>query len=193
MCPSLVVRRALERGLDVIAICDHNSAENVAAVSRAAEPVGLAVIGGMEITSREEVHVLGLFDDERALEAVQDVVYDNLPGENDPDTFGDQLVTDEHDQVVRCNPRLLIGATTLTLHDVVGTMTLGPDEVLRPGFVFACDVNMPHDERLGIRIEDTVVITEDGCEVLSAGLPRTVEAIEALMREDGLLERMVRR
>ena len=122
MCPSLVARQALDRGLDVIAICDHNSAENAAAVSRAAEPVGLAVIRGMEVTSREEVHVLGLFDDERSLEAVQDVVHDHLPGENDPDTFGDQLVMDEHDQVVGSSPRLLIGATTLTLHEVVRTI-----------------------------------------------------------------------
>ena len=77
----------------------------------------------------------------------------------------------------------------MATHDVMASMT-GPDEVLRPGFVFACDINMPYDEEMGIRIEDTVVITEDGCEVLSAGLPRSVAGIEALMREDGLLQHM---
>jgi Xaa-Pro aminopeptidase len=68
----------------------------------------------------------------------------------------------------------------------------GPDEPLEPGFVFACDVNIPMTETLGIRIEDTVVITEDGYENLSDGLPRTVEEIEALMKEEGLLQRIGR-
>jgi Xaa-Pro aminopeptidase len=80
----------------------------------------------------------------------------------------------------------------MAVHDVMGAMS-GPDEVLQPGFVFACDINMPADERMGIRIEDTVVITEDGCEVLSAGLPRTVAEIEACMRDEGLLRWIDRR
>jgi hypothetical protein len=106
----------------LIAICDHNSAENVEAVSRAAEKVNLAVIGGMEITSREEVHVLGLFDDDGRLNAAQSAVYDHLPGENDPDTFGEQTVMDVEDNVIGHNPRLLIGATDLTLDEVVRTV-----------------------------------------------------------------------
>jgi Xaa-Pro aminopeptidase len=79
----------------------------------------------------------------------------------------------------------------LATHDVMSSMT-GPDELLVPGFVFACDVNMPQSETLGIRIEDTIVITEDGYENLSAGLPRSVEEIEALMREEGALQRLGR-
>jgi Xaa-Pro aminopeptidase len=39
------------------------------------------------------------------------------------------------------------------------------------------------DSVTSIRIEDTVVITKDGCEVLSAGLPRTVKEIEAFMKK----------
>jgi len=79
----------------------------------------------------------------------------------------------------------------LATHDVMASMT-GPEEPLEPGFVFACDVNMPHTETMGIRIEDTVVITADGYENLSAGLPRTVEQIEAHMRERGMLQEVAR-
>ncbi len=79
----------------------------------------------------------------------------------------------------------------LATHDVMSSMT-GPDEPLEPGFVFACDINMPQTETMGIRIEDTIVITEDGYENLSPGLPRTVEEIEAVMREEGALQRLGR-
>jgi len=79
----------------------------------------------------------------------------------------------------------------LATHDVMASMT-GPDEPLEPGFVFACDINMPESETMGIRIEDTVVITADGYENLSAGLPRTVEEIETFMREAGLLQKVGR-
>lgn len=119
MTPSMVVAQARRKGLHIIGICDHLCADNVRAVCQAARESGLAVIGGMEITSREEVHVLGLFEDPQDLDAVQDVVYDNLPGKNDPATFGEQLVMTAEDSVIRHNHRLLIGATELKLSDVV--------------------------------------------------------------------------
>jgi Xaa-Pro aminopeptidase len=76
----------------------------------------------------------------------------------------------------------------LATHDVMGTFA-GPDEVLRPGFVFACDIQLFRlDEQIGIRIEDTVAITETGREVLSLGVPRTVAEIEAHMKKDGILQ-----
>ncbi len=71
----------------------------------------------------------------------------------------------------------------LATHDPMGTFA-GPDEVLRPGFVFACDINIPYPEQeMGIRLEDTVVITENGYENLSQGIPRSVAEIEALMKK----------
>ena len=79
----------------------------------------------------------------------------------------------------------------MATHDVMVSIT-GPEEPLEPGFVFACDINIPATETMGIRIEDTVVITEDGYENLSAGLPRTVEEIEQFMLQEGLLQRVRR-
>lgn len=71
----------------------------------------------------------------------------------------------------------------LATHDPMGTFT-GPDEELRPGFVFACDINIPYpDQEMGIRLEDTVVITENGYENLSHGIPRALAEIEALMKK----------
>jgi Xaa-Pro aminopeptidase len=76
----------------------------------------------------------------------------------------------------------------LATHDVTGTFA-GPDEVLAPGFVFACDIQLFRvEEEIGIRIEDTIAITETGYENLSLGVPRTVADIEALKKNDGLLQ-----
>lgn len=76
----------------------------------------------------------------------------------------------------------------LATHDVTGTFA-GPNEVLVPGLVFACDIQLFRlGEEIGIRLEDTVAITADGCEVLSQGVPRTVEEVEALMTGDGILQ-----
>jgi Xaa-Pro aminopeptidase len=72
--------------------------------------------------------------------------------------------------------------------DVTGTFA-GPDEVLTPGFVFACDIQLFRvEEEIGIRLEDTIAITETGYENLSLGVPRTVQEVEALMRADGILQ-----
>jgi Xaa-Pro aminopeptidase len=66
----------------------------------------------------------------------------------------------------------------MAVHDVGGMPS-----VLKPGMVF---VNEPlavfAKEKMGVRIEDTVVITDTGCENLTAGLPRTVAEIEAFMK-----------
>jgi Xaa-Pro aminopeptidase len=66
----------------------------------------------------------------------------------------------------------------MAVHDVTG----GGRGPLRIGQVFACDIYAVFkDEDLGVRVEDTVVITENGCENLTPGLPRTVAEIEAFM------------
>ena len=122
MQATAIVERAKKAGLDMIAICDHNSAENVAALAKAGARAGLAVIGGMEVTSSEEVHILALFDTEADLMYMQDMVYENLPGENSEEAFGSQIVVDEWDNIVGKNRRLLIGATTLTVEQIVDSI-----------------------------------------------------------------------
>jgi predicted metal-dependent phosphoesterase TrpH len=114
-----IVEQAKKVGLDMIGICDHNSGENVAAMMKAGLREGLAVIPGVEITSREEVHILGLFKTEQDLMCLQDIIYENLPGQNDEEAFGPQLILDEYSNVVGNNPRLLIGATTLALEQII--------------------------------------------------------------------------
>ncbi|MCX5820287.1 MAG: histidinol-phosphatase, partial [Deltaproteobacteria bacterium] len=119
MYPSALVGRAVAEKLDVIAVCDHNASENVPHVIRAARGHELVVLPGMEITSREEVHLLALFDNMDCLQRLQDIVYSHLPGINDESRFGCQVIVNELDEVEGFNERLLIGATELALADLV--------------------------------------------------------------------------
>ena len=119
MSPHAIVEKAHHADLNIIAICDHNSCENVAPTQKNSLTGKLAVLAGIEIASKEEVHTLGLFDKEEEALKMQEVVYRNLPGENDEETFGHQVVVNEKEEVVRFNKRLLIGATTLSLKEIV--------------------------------------------------------------------------
>ena len=103
----------------MIGICDHNSAENVACAKKVGEKEGLTVIGGIEVTSQEEVHILALFSEDRDLFELADLIYENLPGINDERVFGEQIVVNEDDEVLGFNKRLLIGATVLPLRQIV--------------------------------------------------------------------------
>jgi predicted metal-dependent phosphoesterase TrpH len=120
MSPKRIVDTALKKGIDIVAVCDHNSAENVQAAIKAASGTKLAVFSGMEVTSAEEAHVIGLFADHDAARALQDLVYEHLaPGENDESVFGTQIVANELDEIEGYNKRLLIAATDLPVAKIV--------------------------------------------------------------------------
>ncbi|MGO9611561.1 MAG: PHP domain-containing protein [Dissulfurispiraceae bacterium] len=119
MTPLKIVQMALSRELDMIAITDHNSAENVAAAKKAAEGTGLIILAGMEITSLEEVHLLALFEDLDLALQLQRVIYLHLPlQENDDRLYGHQIVVNELNEITGFNKRLLIGATSLPVYTI---------------------------------------------------------------------------
>ncbi len=72
MIPPLIVDEAIRRGIQWIAITDHNATANISAVQKAADGSGLTVLPGMELQTREEVHVLCLFDRLEQAEMLQD-------------------------------------------------------------------------------------------------------------------------
>ncbi|MEK9149285.1 MAG: PHP domain-containing protein [Candidatus Desantisbacteria bacterium] len=119
MLPKAIVQRAEEAGLDIIAICDHNSTENSGAVQKIGDGK-IRVLAGIEIASKEEVHILGLFDSSASLSELQAIIYQNLPGENDEAAFGEQAIVNEEGDLLGISTKLLIGATSLSVKEVVG-------------------------------------------------------------------------
>ena len=119
MLPTAIINEAKKQNLDGIGICDHNTAENVAAMKKAGEREGVRVFGGLEITTSEEVHIIALFDDDASLLEMQNIVYNNLSGENDENFFGEQIIVDENDNIIGINKKLLIGSTGLGVNEIV--------------------------------------------------------------------------
>lgn len=119
MSPRRIVAEAGRKELDLLAVTDHNSAENAAAVQRAARGSRVTVIPGLEVCSSEEVHVLALFPDIDAALVMQETVYDGIREQNRPEVFGMQVIANEKDEVEGFQDRLLIGASALTVDEVV--------------------------------------------------------------------------
>lgn len=118
MIPPLIVEEARQRGLDILAITDHNASANVQAVQQAAKGKELTVIPGMELQTREEVHVLCLFETLEQLATWQAEVNSTLPKlENQPEFFGEQFVVDETGEFIRRENRLLLTATSLSFNE----------------------------------------------------------------------------
>ena len=116
MLPPLIVQEALDRGIQVIAITDHNATANIRAVQQAASGTNLIVLPGMELQTREEVHVLCLFDTLEQVYALQATVDACLPAiANDPDHFGVQLVVDSAGEFLSQEERLLLTSVDISL------------------------------------------------------------------------------
>jgi hypothetical protein len=120
--PTKIIEKAQERKLQAIGICDHNASENVAAVRKAAEESSIRVFGGIEVTTGEEIHILAIFENDDDLHRLQKLVYEHLPGKNDPQAFGQQYIVDDEDYVRDFNEKLLMGATGLNLNDVINAV-----------------------------------------------------------------------
>ena len=120
MSPRAIVDRARAAGLDIIAVTDHNTTENAAAVIRAARGTALTVLPGMEMTTAEEVHLLGLFDPGADVGPFQAEVYANLPDVPAGNKFvKDQVIVDAEDYVTGFSPRCLFGATRFSVREAV--------------------------------------------------------------------------
>jgi hypothetical protein len=176
MTPPAIVRAAIESGLDMIAICDHNTAGNTAATQEAAGS-DIAVLAGMEITTAEEVHVVGLFPSSAAARAAADEVRTTLPELGDESRgFGGQPLMDAGGRVVGHETKMLAAASGLDLSEAL-------DLIRRHGgLAIAAHVDRPSFSvisQLGMFPPDVVF---DAIEISVAGTAAGREAGFAYLR-----------
>ncbi len=119
MTPGNIVGMSVIKGLDIIAVTDHNTCRNCPAILNLAEQYGIIAIPGMELTTMEEVHALCLFAElEDALRFGEYVSDKLMKIPNDEKAFGKQEICDEEDQVIGTEPYLLINATDISFDDL---------------------------------------------------------------------------
>lgn len=156
------MREAARHGLDMVAICDHNSAGNVRPSVKAGGGV-ITVIAGIEVTTAEEVHVLGLFPTPEAAEEVAAVVREGLP-DRPRARPEEQILFGDDDEPVGSEARPLVASCGLTLAVAVDLIRS------RGGLVVGAHVDRPSFGvlgQLGFIPED---VRFDAVEISTAGL-----------------------
>lgn len=116
MTPNNILNMAKLKGLDIIAITDHNSCKNLKPCMELGKKLDILVIPGMELQTMEEVHVLCLFKTLDATLGFQDWVYSNLPKiKNKKELLGKQLIFNELDEVVGEEDILLLSSVNVSI------------------------------------------------------------------------------
>lgn len=115
MTPGNIVGMAAIKGLDVIALTDHNSCKNCPAFLKIAEQFGIMAIPGMEINTSEEVHAVCLFPTLEQAMTFDSYVYERLMKfPNKEEVFGKQQIYNEEDEWVGTEPLLLINSVDIS-------------------------------------------------------------------------------
>lgn len=105
-------------GLDIMALTDHNTTKNCPAFFEAAAHHGIIAVGGMELTTAEDIHLVCLFPTlEKAMSFGDEVENRRIKIKNRPEIFGDQLIMDSEDRVTGSVEDLLINATDITVEE----------------------------------------------------------------------------
>lgn len=138
MSPRRVLEQAAEKGIKLLAVTDHNASAHVPVVLSLASQFDVTVYPGMEVTSREDAHVLAFFPTEKCLASFQELVDAHLPN-LDGLPAGDQVVYDEQDEIIDLDPTprqfgldLGINQLVKAIHDRGGRAV--PAHIHRPRF-----------------------------------------------------------
>ena len=119
MTPANIAGMAAVKGLDVIAVTDHNSCRNCAPTMKMAEEYGVIALPGMELCTEEEVHVVCLFPDLYTAMDFDGYVYDKmLKIPNKEKIFGEQLLYNDIDDIIGKEPNLLLCNTSIRFDEV---------------------------------------------------------------------------
>jgi PHP family Zn ribbon phosphoesterase len=79
---------------------------------------GLVIIPGMELQTKEDIHVVCLFNSIGKAYAFQDYVYKHLPNiKNREDIFGEQLLFDKYDNIIGHNDKMLLSSADISFDE----------------------------------------------------------------------------
>ena len=120
MTPNNIAGMAAIKGLNVLALTDHNTAKNCPAFFVACRKQGIIPIAGIELSTEEDIHLVCLFeelDDAMRFDAVLEEHL--LPIDNRPEIFGEQLILNADDEPIGEVQKLLISPTDLPIDEAI--------------------------------------------------------------------------
>lgn len=116
MTPNNLVNMSMIKGLDVIAITDHNSIKNCKAAMDIGKKRDVIVIPGMELQTLEDVHLICLFRDIDTINEFSEFIDKRkLKIPNRPEKYGHQLILDKDDNVIGEEEFLLITSANISV------------------------------------------------------------------------------
>lgn len=171
MSPRRIAAEAADRGIDMLALTDHNSCRNAPAFDLCCRRLGILPLFGMEVTSSEEAHVVCLFGEKTTAMEFGEYIESRLPEiKSNPHQFGDQVYVDAEDKILGEVTRALIGATDISIDQLV------PMVHARGGLVFPAHIDRPAFSivmQLGFLPDlpyDAVECINPGCGIDTLGL-----------------------
>lgn len=119
MTPANIAAMSKLKGLDIISLTDHNCGHNLEAMDHEAKQNGLIFVPGVEVTTREEVHVLVYFKSLSPAVTFAEKIYDSLPDiKNRPGIFGNQIIMSKYDRRSGTLEKLLLQASPYTIEQI---------------------------------------------------------------------------
>jgi len=111
---------ALVKGLNIVALTDHNTCKNCPAFFEACAKYAVTPVAGMELTTAEEIHLVCLFEKlENAIKFGEEI-YRCLPDiQNREKIFGRQIILDGADNIIGKEEKLLATAASVTIDEAV--------------------------------------------------------------------------
>lgn len=185
MTPANLANMCALAGLDVVALTDHNTTGNCAPFVRVARALGMVALSGMELCTREEIHVVCLFETPEEAQVLHDYVQVRLlPIQNKPDLFGRQILMDHEDGILGEECAFLVGASDIGIDEVAELVEgMGgvafPAHIDRPGFSLLSILGV-WDETLGFSFAE---VTLGGLETIREQHPE-LDGIPLIVNSD---------
>ncbi|MBF9015455.1 PHP domain-containing protein [Oceanispirochaeta sp. M2] len=121
MSPTRLVEEAALKGISMLALTDHNAGDNLPAFDKCCRRAGIVPVFGMEVTGREEAHLLCLFGNLKTAVRFGYEIYENLQTiPNNPDMMGDQIIVDEDENIIgELDKYLASGAVDFSMEELI--------------------------------------------------------------------------
>jgi len=168
MSPHAIITYAMDKGLDMIAVSDHNTTLHCSLMVELGSEAGITVLRAAEVTCSEEVHSLVILPDEPATISFQHWLEEHYTyAPHDPDIFGDQVVVDRNENIIMEINHFLPAALNASLDEVESAAhrhaaLFIPAHIDRPSFSINSQLGfIPEDLYI-----DAVEVTGDDTDLL---------------------------